>query len=281
MHWILNSRSLFHNRNPKRKRGSNIAGAGHRLRFGLRLFLVLLASPVLFLQTNLALFAREATDAEPVDLEPFRAAAVEKWTDAIGALETKDQTEEHPDDSILFIGSSSIRLWKDIAEDMSPYHPIQRGYGGARWTDVAVFAERLITPHEFRAVVFFVGNDIVGGKNDRTPEEVVQLFANVHGKVRNHNPDASVFYVAVTPTESRLRAWPMIKRGNSLVRKFCQQQENTYFIGTESIYLDQHGKPRPELFRTDKLHLSREGYIRWGAAITSQLDSVLGGALRR
>lgn len=238
----------------------------------LSVALLLLA---IFCSSNL--FAKEpAIAVKPFDLEPFRQPALEKWSDAIAGLEAKDQSEQHPDDAILFIGSSSIRLWKDIATDMAPYHPIQRGYGGARWTDVAVFAERLITPHEFHAVVFFVGNDIVGGDDDRTPEEVVQLFAGVHAVAHRHQPDAAIFYVAVTPTESRLKAWPKIKAGNSLVRKFCQQQKNTHFIGTESIYLDGEGKPRAELFLNDKLHLNRAGYVRWAAAISSHLDTVLG-----
>ena len=216
--------------------------------------------------------------AEQFDLEPFRAHALETWSQPISALEAKDQTESHPDDSILFIGSSSIRRWNTIAADMAPYHPIQRGYGGAKWTDVTVFADRLITPHQFRAVVFFVGNDIVGGDNDRTPTEVAQLFAFVHSRVREHNANAPIFYIAVTPTESRYKAWPQIRAGNNAARAFCLANEKTHFIGTESIFLDAEGKPKAELFVSDKLHLNQAGYTLWAAAIKSHLDSVLDAA---
>ena len=164
---------------------------------------------------------------------------------------------------------------------MAPYHPIQRGYGGAKWTDVAIFADRLVTPHKFRAVVFFVANDITGGEHDQTPEEVAQLFAYVLGRVRAHSAEAPVFYVAVTPTESRFRAWKKIKAGNTLVRQLCERSKHTHFIGTESVYLNAAGQPRPELFRKDKLHLSREGYKLWAAAIKSHLDTVLDGAESR
>ncbi len=227
----------------------------------------------------------EATDrapfptAEQVDLAKYRDAAIANWSAEIAALEARDRTETHPDDSILFVGSSSVRLWDDITTDMAPYHPIQRGYGGARWSDLAIFAERLITPHECRAIVFFVANDIVdGGENDRTPQEVADLFGYVLGQVRKHAAEVPVFYIAVTPTNSRFDSWPEIKAGNSLVSQLCQRTANTYFIGTESVYLDANGKPRPELFLADQLHLSRAGYELWAAAIKSQLDSVLGGA---
>jgi len=222
--------------------------------------------------------AWSATAQTAVDLEKYRPASLKRWEKDIQKLEARDRKETHPADSILFIGSSSIRLWNNIAADMAPYHPIQRGFGGSRWSDVAIFADRLITPHRFRAVAFFVGNDITGGDQDKSPEEVVALFTHVWQRVRDHDPKAPVFYIAVTPTSSRWDAWPAIRKGNNAVRRFCESRENTWFIGTESIYLGPEGKPRDELFVGDKLHLNPDGYIRWAAAIKSQLDSVHGGA---
>ncbi len=221
------------------------------------------------------------SEQEPISdprVERYREEAVEQWEATIQRLEARDEAETHPADSILFVGSSSIRLWADIAADMAPYHPIRRGYGGARWSDVAVFAERLIEPHTFRAVVFFVGNDITGRAVDKSPEEVARLFEYVLGVVRAHNATAPVFHVAVTPTASRFAVWPQIKAANRAVQAVCDAADDTYFIGTESIYLDGEGQPHAELFLGDRLHLNREGYIRWAAAIKSHLDTVLGGA---
>lgn len=219
-----------------------------------------------------------ADQTQDVNLERYRDAAVARWEKTIQELEAQDRAESHPDDSILFVGSSSIRLWKDIASDLAPYHPIQRGYGGAKWSDVAIYADRLIRPHQFRAAVFFVGNDISGRDTDKSPAEVAALFEYVLGRVRNHNAQAPVFHIAVTPTESRFKVWPKIKAANSAVRSFCDRTPDTYFIGTESIYLDGEGQPRPELFRDDRLHLNRDGYMRWAAIVKSHLDTVLGGA---
>jgi hypothetical protein len=224
------------------------------------------------------LVQQEVAGAAPVDIEKYRAAAVERWEGEIAKLEAKDKTETHPDDSILFVGSSSIRLWDDLAADMAPYHPIQRGYGGAKWSDVAVFAERLIWPHRFRAVVFFVGNDITGHGDDKATAEVAGLFTCVQGKVREHDKEAPVFYVAVTPTPSRFGAWPQIKAANSAARAVCESAHNAHFIGTESVYLNAERKPRAEFFREDKLHQNRGGYVRWTAAIKSHLDTVLDGS---
>jgi len=249
-----------------------------------RRLLVLSLSAAVFCGTlvSLPVLGKETSSADPpetglVDLEKYRAVAVKHWSGEIADLESKDKTETHPDDSILFVGSSSIRLWSDMATDMAPYHAIQRGYGGARWTDVAIFTERLVTPHKFRAVVFFVANDIQGAPNDCTPLEVAGLFAHVLAEVRKHDASAAVFYIAVTPTESRFQVWPKTKAANRAVRALCERTKNTYFIGTESLFLNSGGKPRPELFQADKLHLSRDGYLLWATAIKSHLDTVLHG----
>lgn len=221
---------------------------------------------------------KRSAAAKDIDVTKYQAAAIQRWEKEIAKLDERNKTEKHPKNSVLFVGSSSIRGWQDIATDMAPYHPIQRGYGGARWSDVAVFAERLISPHKFRGAVFFVGNDIRGKDDDKTPAEVAGLFSHVLAKLRDHNKQAPVFYVAVTPTESRFDAWRKIKEANTAARAVCGDSENTYFIGTESVFLNAEGKPRPELFRKDRLHLNRDGYALWAAAIKSHLDTVLDGS---
>jgi hypothetical protein len=215
---------------------------------------------------------------EMIDVEPYRASALKRWANDIASLEARDVSEVHPENAILFVGSSSIRRWESIAADMAPYHPIQRGYGGAKWSDLAIFAQRLVAPHPCRAIVFFVGNDISGGKGDKTPDDVVALFANVLQTVRTYHPETPVFYIAVTPTRKRLAAWPAIREGNEHVRAYCAATGNCYFIGTESVFLDAQGEPRNEFFVEDKLHLNEQGYTLWSSAIKSQLDSVLGGS---
>jgi hypothetical protein len=235
---------------------------------------------ILLLIPLLVLANFTATAQGTADLEKYRSGSTKRWEKDIAKLEALDKSESHPDNAILFVGSSSIRRWETIAADMAPYHPIRRGFGGCKWSDVAIFADRLITPHQFRAVVFFVANDITGGDDDKTPEEVAALFAQVWQRVRAHNSDAPVFFIPVTPTPSRWSVWPTARKANSEIRQFCADKDNTWFIGTESIYLDADGQPRPGLFVGDRLHLNPDGYSRWATAIKSHLDTVLNGAGR-
>ena len=145
---------------------------------------------------------------------PEQIAAARRWEPDIAALEARDRTESHPPDSILLVGSSSIRLWDSVAADLAPYHPIQRGFGGARFADVAVYAWRLIRPHRFRALVLFAANDVTGGPDDARPEQVAVWLGHIVEVARAAQPEAAIFCLEITPTPARWAAWPKIREVN-------------------------------------------------------------------
>jgi lysophospholipase L1-like esterase len=216
---------------------------------------------------------------DPSAFEPWQAD-IDRFAPAIAEFEKLDQTEEYRDDAILFTGSSSVRLWKTIAEDVAPYPVIQRGYGGARFSDLAYYAERIITPHKFRAVVIFVANDVAGTDRDKPPAETAKFFRHVLEVIRSKNPDAPVFLVEITPTARRWEVWDQTQATNQALRKVIEADPNGHFITTAQHYLNDDGQPRTDLFVEDRLHQNRDGYRLWGKLIRDELDKVLGGTGR-
>ena len=201
--------------------------------------------------------------------------AVKAWEGDIEKFEQLDKTEVYPDDAVMFTGSSSIRLWSTLPEDMAPYSVIQRGYGGAKLSDYEVYADRIFSTHKCSALVMFIANDIYGGDDDKTPEEVKKLYLNVLKIFRKTHPDTPFFWIAVTPTSSRWIVWSEISKANDLIKEVCEDQCNTYFIRTDFAFLDETGKPDDSLFLPDKLHLNAQGYKLWTEIIKEELDSVL------
>jgi len=198
-----------------------------------------------------------------------------KWEKNIQKFEELDKTEQYPDDAVLFTGSSSIVLWSTIKEDMAPYHVIHRGFGGSKFSDLACYIDRIVYPHQFQALVMYLGNDITGGKADKTPEEIAHLFKYIVKEVRKKNPEKPIFVIEISPAKSRWAAWPKIKEANSLLAKSCEKLHKVYFIPTSSYYLNEKGEPRTELFRPDMLHQNKEGYVIWTKLIKSKLDEVM------
>lgn len=208
-------------------------------------------------------------------LAPHRQTATDKWEKEMVKFDKLNSTEAAPKDAVLFVGSSSIRRWENLVGDMQPYAAVQRGYGGAKFSDVAVYAERLLHPHKYRAVVFFVGNDVAGKPTDKTPDEVEALVRYIVGVSHKHQSDAPVFLIEVTPTSSRFDVWPKIRQVNARLREISLSTPNTYFIPTASNYLSPTGEPLDELFVGDKLHLNEDGYRLWTELIRRRLDDVL------
>jgi hypothetical protein len=198
-----------------------------------------------------------------------------KWEKDIIKFEQLDISEKDPANAILFVGSSSIRMWSTLKDDVAPYPVIQRGFGGSKFSDLAVYADRIVYSHQFRALVIYVGNDITGDKADKSPEEVVRLFCAIVKTVRKKNADQPIFLIEITPTKSRWAVWPTIKQANLLLKGMCSKLHNTYFIETASAYLNKDGEPRNDLFIKDMLHQNHDGYIIWGDLVRKKLDEVL------
>ena len=208
-------------------------------------------------------------------LVQYREKAMKRWSQDIETLEQRDVVQRDPEDAILFIGSSSIRRWDTIEIDMRPYQVVQRGYGGAKYTDLAVFAKRLIHPHEYIALVVFVANDVQGKPEDHSPEQVEECARYIAGVSRKHRPQAPVFFIEITPTRKRFSAWPFIRKVNTRLQKLSLSTPATYFIPTADHFLDPSGNPRDELFVDDQLHLNSDGYKKWSILIRRELDEVL------
>lgn len=186
------------------------------------------------------------------------ASDFEKWEKEIAAYEQADRTSPPPKGGLLFIGSSTIRLWKTLASDFPQQGVINRGFGGSQIVDSTHFAERIIFPYAPRMILLRAGgNDIHAGKS---PELVFSDFRAFVAKVHEKLPDAQIAYIALSPSIAR---WDEKQKGealNRMIREYTREIPGLKYIAAESISLGPDGKPRPELFVADKLHFSPEGY---------------------
>lgn len=200
---------------------------------------------------------------------------VKAWESEIEKFEQLDIAKSYPSDAIMFAGSSSIRLWSTLGKDMLPYNVIQRGYGGAKLSDFAVYADRILYPHKCRAIVLFIANDISGSNSDKSPLEVSQLFRKTLHIIRRQFRETPVIWVSVTPTPLRWHIWPEIKEAGETISEICENQRNTYYLDTEKYFTNEKGLPRADLFLDDRLHLNAEGYKVWSGLIKKELDKIL------
>lgn len=205
-------------------------------------------------------------------LSLFREKAA-KWqadVDKLSASNPSDGSTEH----VLFIGSSSFRLWDSIAEDLSSLKVLRRAYGGARYRDLAVHTPQLIKGLKFSKAVVFIANDITGSQQEDTdPETVSKLARLVIHQLRKEQPECQIHLLAVTPTPSRYKYWQRIQVINAMLKTIAQSTDNVFYIPTAYAFLDSDGRPRSELFKEDRLHLNPVGYQFWSEIILEALES--------
>jgi lysophospholipase L1-like esterase len=203
--------------------------------------------------------------------------SVRYYAREIAKFDSLTAAEDYPSNAILFTGSSSIRLWSTIKDDMAPYPVIQRGFGGAKIEDMAYYLHRIVYPLNFRAIVFFAGtNNITGSPGDMAADSIVYWIKLINHQVRRKYPVAPIFWIAITPVNSRIKVMDKVFAMNKQVKAICEENKNMYFIDTEKSYLGADGKPRAELFIGDQLHMNRDGYILWSSLIKTELDKRLG-----
>jgi len=198
--------------------------------------------------------------------------SIRQWEPEIAAFDKLNQTEKYPDNSILFLGSSSIRLWNTLGQELAPYPIIQRGFGGSNSPAVLHYTKRIVYPHKFAALVIFIANDITGSQNDLSPTESAENFRKIVRTVRAKFRQQPIFIVEITPSQSRWAKWPLIKQDNVRLKELCTKEKNLYFIETARSFLDEKSEPKNELFRDDFLHLNHNGYKIWGKLIKAELD---------
>lgn len=187
----------------------------------------------------------------------------------IAAFEAADRKAPPPRDAVLFVGSSTIRMWTTLAGDFPKLKVINRGFGGSQIADSVRYADRIITPYHPSRVVLYAGdNDLAAGK---TPQQVLADFKALVEKVRVAQGDVPVTFISIKPSIARWKLIDQIREANRLVETYARSQKGVDFIDISPAMLGADGKPRPELFRPDGLHMTRAGYEAWTKIISPRL----------
>jgi len=198
-------------------------------------------------------------------LAPWRAslgAAADpdfsKWEKEIAAFERADAKNPPPQGGVLFIGSSTIRMWGTLAKDFPEHRVLNRGFGGSQIVDSTHFAERIIFPYAPRMVVLRAGgNDLWAGKS---AEQVFTDFKDFVAQVQGKRPDTEIVFVSLSPTLARLRQADKEKALNTMVAEYIQGKAHLKYVETYTMILGPDGQPRADLLLADKLHFNADGY---------------------
>lgn len=198
-----------------------------------------------------------------VDAMPEGGEPPETWEAEILAYEEEDRLHPAPRGAIVFVGSSSIRMWASLARDMAPLPVVRRGFGGAQMDAVLHYASRVVIPYRPRAVVLSCGENDLEAHRGKTPERVMDDVRAFVDLVASEVPGVRFYLFAIKLSPARRANWPATLLFNELLSAFCRARSDCTFVDAAAAGVDGAGSVRDELFLEDGLHLSAMGYRNW------------------
>ncbi len=194
-----------------------------------------------------------------------------RFSSEIGTFNIVDSIKSHDKVDIVFTGSSSIRKWKTLEQDMTSCKVLNRGFGGSTIPEVIYFSDELIFRHHPTKIVLYAGeNDIANTKTNE--KKVVDSFIYFHQLVKKKAPDANLYYISIKPSPSRRKWWRKMQTINNGIKQYCDSTVNCNYIDVSTKMFTSPGQIRKDIFLKDSLHMNKIGYKIWSDIIGSALE---------
>jgi lysophospholipase L1-like esterase len=189
----------------------------------------------------------------------------------IRVFEEADRELKSQPPRVVFIGSSSVRMWESLAADFPGHTVVNRGFGGSHVVDSVYFGDRILKKHKPRLIVMFAGtNDINAGKKAGTVAADFKAFTE---KVWASWPKAVIAFISISPSPSRVNQLATVKEANRAIAAYCETDKRLKFVDVFPSMVRWDGRPKPDIFQGDGLHMTRKGYELWIPPLREVLDT--------
>ena len=182
----------------------------------------------------------------------------------IDAFAKADKINMPDEGKILFAGSSSFRLWKDV-NDYFPGKPIlNRGFGGATLLDLIQYSKETIIQYKPKQIFIYCGENDIADNDTVKPKDVFNRFKQLYSILRTQLPVSTpIVFLSLKPSIARWSMHEKMAASNELIKSFIHTQKNIQFLDVYSKMLDTDGTPFKDIFIEDNLHMNANGYKIW------------------
>lgn len=182
----------------------------------------------------------------------------EWYENEIRIFEVMDRYDPPPDSAVLFTGSSTIRRWYSLAEDMYPQTVINRGFGGSVMKELNQNIHRIVFPYSPSRIFVYEGdNDMATGIPPSAFLEECKVFI---GQCQQHLPGTEIIFLSIKPSPSRMRYWKRMDRANHMLKDLCMEHENVIYIDISTPMFSKPGILKNDIYAEDGVHLNDKGY---------------------
>lgn len=195
------------------------------------------------------------------------------YENEIRSLERDKKPLIRDHETVVFYGSSSIRLWDTLETDFPENYVLNMGFGGSTLAGCAWFFDRVLADVRPKSLVLYAGDNDLG--DGRHPEEVFLSFEAIHGYIRAYLPGIPFTFISVKPSPSRMHLVPAMRRLNEWVAQSLAAAENETFVDVFTPMME-YGQKLHTLYTNDGLHMNTTGYDLWKSVLLEQREKVFG-----
>ncbi len=171
---------------------------------------------------------------------------------------------------VLFVGSSSVRMWKTLQEDMHPLKVVNNGFGGSTIRDIIYHYDILVKPYNTKKIVLYVENDVI--PEDKLETKTLLEFFRIFCEMAHKDfPASTIYVVSLKPSPLRFSIYKEQCAINSLLKDYADNQQYIRYIDIAS-YMIKKGQPDKRLFLEDMLHMNSDGYALWSRTIKKKVN---------
>ncbi len=192
-----------------------------------------------------------------------------RFVEEVYSIEKRyDSIWDSSTETVVFTGSSSIRLWEDL-EGLFPDHQIiNTGFGGSQTSDLLVYLDKLILKYQPKKVFIYEGdNDIFDLKS---PNEVIVTTKEIIQIIKENNIQSQIVLISVKPSLVRWHLKKKYKTLNRKLKKLAKKDASVDFANVWDTMLEGR-KLNKSLFIEDGLHMNPSGYDLWYEVIREYL----------
>ena len=171
---------------------------------------------------------------------------------------------------VVFAGSSSIRMWKDVQSYFPEYNVVNNGFGGSQFSDLLYFYDEVILKQKPEILFIYEGDNDINDK--KKPGKILKEAKQLTVKIKKDLPETQIIFISPKPSIARVHLKNEYIKFNKKLNKYCKKQDNIGFVDVWFPMLDSHGNVYKDVFLEDGLHMNKKGYDIWAKVIDGFLE---------
>jgi len=192
------------------------------------------------------------------------------FTNEVNGITTKyDSIWDATKETIVFTGSSSVRLWKNLQEKFPEHQIINSGFGGSQASDLLLFLDELVLSYNPKKVFIYEGDNDLWAK--KRPADVLDTTVEIIRRIKAKNVSTQVILISAKPSISRWKIRGKYKKLNRKMKRSAKNDSSLFYVDVWKPMLNNR-KLRTDIFIGDGLHMNQKGYDIWYEAMKNLLN---------